>query len=171
MNTGDIDDLRRALDDSPRKMIRTGADKSCKTASRQQSNNTLRGDRRVQPYDVQRCHRRHASSTSSLPRLPRLQISTSGLGFSDTDFDISPMRPAKLVNDKGVTTGFHRSKRSGFTEKERRDMKIQQELSSARRRSREGQAPWGWKNVAVEGNGRATAHTIKGKAKAVWVDQ
>lgn len=44
-------------------------------------------------------HSRHQSSLSSLPgpKLPRLQLSTSGLGFSDSEFEIAPDSPPKKV--------------------------------------------------------------------------
>lgn len=44
-------------------------------------------------------HHRHKSSISSLPgpKLPRLQLSTSGLGFSDSEFEIAPDSPPRKV--------------------------------------------------------------------------
>jgi len=93
------------------------------------------------------------------------------LGFSDSDFEISPTRPTKFFYEEPVTSGFRRRGRSALTEKERREAKIQQELSGARRRSREGQVSWGWKNVAVEGVERVVIPRVKGKGRAVWVDQ
>jgi hypothetical protein len=165
-----IDDLTRELDDSPRKMMRVSTEGDRPTASNRRSNSGLHVDGGEQSYHNPRCHRRHTSSVSSVPRLPRIQLSTSGLGFSDTDFEISPARPKKVLNDENVIVGFTRSRRS-LSEKERREIKIRQELSSARKRSREGQVPCGWRNVAVERVGRPNATRDKGKSRAIWVDQ
>jgi hypothetical protein len=83
------------------------------------------------------------------------------------------VRPTKLYYNDLVTGGleFQRRRKGPLSEKERRDVKLQQELSGARKRSREGQAPWGWRNVAAEWGGGIVIQTVKGKGRAVWVDQ
>lgn len=171
INSDQINDLTRELDNSPRKIIaRDGTGRGRLSVSQRQSSLGLRAEGGAQFQDVPRCHRRHASSVSSVPRLPRIQISTSGLGFSDTDFDVSPVRFNKVAQDESQSHRIHGRNKHIMSEKERRQMKLQQELSGARRRSRERQAPWGWRNVAAEGTDVHVRHTAR-KGKAVWVDQ
>jgi hypothetical protein len=97
------------------------------------------------------------------PILPRLQLSTSGLGFSDSEFEIGPDSPPrkvmlseserKMINQqKELQLQREASQRSrqverpprvsgdGNTEKERVH-ELLQEIS-----------PWGWKNVAAGPN-------------------
>jgi Arrestin (or S-antigen), C-terminal domain len=90
------------------------------------------------------------------PTLPRLQLSTSGLGFSDSEFEISPDSPPRKVM---------------LSESERKMINQQRELQlqrQASQKSRQTERPprasgdgdiekeplldipyWGWKNVAA----------------------
>jgi hypothetical protein len=109
-------------------------EKTDKRLSHQQSSSGLRAEDGIQSHDITRCHRRHASSISSIPRLPRIQILTFGLGFSDLDFDISLVRAQHGRTDNHGANWNHRRNRNALTERERREVRIKQELSGARRR-------------------------------------
>jgi Arrestin (or S-antigen), C-terminal domain len=112
-------------------------------------------------------HSRRRSSMSSLPgpKLPRLQLSTSGLGFSDSEFEIAPDSPPRKVM---------------LSERERKLILQERELRLQRQVSRKNQSAqqllhhqpslsmtasgavekekltgppgghWGWRNVAVQ---------------------
>ena len=117
------------------------------------------------------CHLLHTdlgrkSSSATVPpgpSLPRLQLSTSGLGFSDTEFEIGPDSPPRKVM---------------LSEQERKMINQQRELQlqrDASQKSRQTERParpsgdgdtekerlhellqdnayWGWKNVAAAPN-------------------
>lgn len=111
------------------------------------------------------CHLRdsdclqHSPSKFSLSslrgrRLPRLQLSTSGLGFSDSEFDIGPDSPPKKVmlsESERKLILEHRELRSGRQVLQRH---LSQSPSKGGPVKSEGQrgipgSYWGWRNVAV----------------------
>ncbi len=75
-------------------------------------------------------HSRHKSSMSSLPgpKLPRLQLSTSGLGFSDSEFEIAADSPPRKVM-------LSESERKLILET--RELKLQRQMSQKKQSSQQ----------------------------------
>lgn len=117
-------------------------------------------------YHLQHADLGRKSSSATVPpgpTLPRLQLSTSGLGFSDSEFDIGPDSPLRKVM-------LSESERKMMNQQ--RDLQLQREASQ---KSRQTEGPprisgdgdtekkrvhellqdnvyWGWKNVAAAHN-------------------
>lgn len=175
LNAEELSALRRDLDDSPRRYGRGmghGHDGKETLGSVFQGDETLPVRPKEAPSshhhhkrhpDCYHCHLQHdqlttrngSISTSVGPKLPRLQLSTSGLGFSDTEFEIAPDPPPRKVM-------LSESERQIILQ--HREQKLQRQQSGKNRRkpslnhsiadkesvpgSQSGY--WGWKNVAVE---------------------
>ena len=117
-------------------------------------------------YHCQLALNEHSRNTSSIagpapaaapapgPKIPRLQLSTSGLGFSDSEFEIAPDSPPRKVM---------LSERERKMIIQQRDLNIQRQISKRSRRASDADAEkvkprtsqdgsyWGWKNVAAVG--------------------
>ena len=113
----DVAALAQELDDSPRRYARASIANHARkgTMSTAISGNQNRGrpsasglshhhhTRHDSCYHCHLAHDSHSrrrSSTSTLqpgPKLPRLQVSTSGLGFSDTEFELANSPPKKVM--------------------------------------------------------------------------
>ena len=124
-------------------------------------------------------HSRRKSSISSLPgpKLPRLQLSTSGLGFSDSEFEIAPDSPPRKVM-------LSESERKLILQE--RELKLQRQLSQKNQATQQllqrqpslglstGTAAEkeklggltggysGWRNVAVQPMAVTSAHHDQG---------
>lgn len=190
----DMVSLTRDLDASPRRFARAsnpgqGHGASRTTAFSAENNPTGRPGPRpsfhhhhqkrhdscyhchLQAVDRPQHHFRRKSSMSSLPgpKLPRLQLSTSALGFSDSEFEIAPDSPPRKVM-------LSESERKLILQQ--RELRLQRQLS--RRNNRSAQSVllqrqpsvgfpnagggmlekarmsgppggyWGWRNVAAQ---------------------
>jgi hypothetical protein len=119
LNAEELSALRRDLDDSPRRYGRAmghGHDGKETLGSVFQGGETWPVRPNEAPSyhhhhkrhpDCYHCHLQHdqpttrngSISTSVGPKLPRLQLSTSGLGFSDTEFETAPDPPPPPKGD------------------------------------------------------------------------
>jgi hypothetical protein len=170
--------LTRDLDDSPRRYARSHCDLHGNRASSSTAasgENLAAGRRSLAPSLQQhhaghgvycKCkavHRHHARRRSSVksstgPKLPRLQLSTSALGFSDSEFEIGPDSPPRKVM-------LSQSEREMILQQ--RELKLHREHSKRSRRrpsigasvkpkeTAQGQpgSHWGWRNVAAGPSG------------------
>ena len=192
----DLAALTRDLDDSPRRFAR---DSTQGHRHKTTTSNTLSGEyhplgrlsmapsshhHHTRHNSCYHCHlqdtdnpqhsRRNSSLTSVPgPKLPRLQLSTSGLGFSDSEFEIAPDSPPRKVM---------LSERERKLILQERELRLQRQLSQ---KDRSGQqlvqrqpslnmstngaadkeqlnAPhggyWGWRNVAAQPMARPADH-------------
>lgn len=99
----------------------------------------------------QHCHLQHDQliprngpiSTSVGPKLPQLQLSTSGLGFSDTEFEIAPDSPPRKV--MLIEQKLQRQQ----SWKNRRKPSLNHSVTNKKSIPGSQSGYWGWKNVAV----------------------
>jgi hypothetical protein len=191
----DLAALTRDLDDSPRRFIRASqqSHRHRTTMSTALSDeNQPRGGlstvpsshhHRTRRNSCYHCHLQEAdhlqhsrrkSSMSSIPgpRLPRLQLSTSGLGFSDSEFEIAADSPPRKVmlseNERKLIL-------------QERELKLQRQLSQKNQSLQQLQRQpslsmstggaaeketlsgpqggyWGWRNVAAQPMVMTAAH-------------
>lgn len=89
------------------------------------------------------------SDSRAGPRLPRLQVSTSGLGFSESEFELPPESPKKVMLSEQERRMINQQK----------ELKLQRQFSLKQRRARPGQDPrqqqdpvmfQSWHNVAID---------------------
>jgi hypothetical protein len=110
----------------------------------------------------QHCHLQHdqliprngSTSTSVGPKLPRLQLSTSGLGFSDSEFEIAPDSPPRkvmLIESERQIILQHRGQKLQRQQswKNRRKPSLNHSITDKKSISGSQSGYWGWKNVAV----------------------
>lgn len=127
-----------------------------------------------------RQHFRHKGSMSSLPgpKLPRLQLSTSGLGFSDSEFEMANDSPPRKVM-------LSESERKLI--QQQRELRLQRQLvhQPVRRRPSLNQSGarieetdkqrgpaaghWGWRNVAAQPMAAAAGHGGPGHGGHAYV--
>ena len=171
----ELNALTRDLDDSPRRYrYATGQGHERKvTVSTAMSGHSVPPGR---PSGVDSSHHHHTrqpscyhchseqdrcvatkASISSFagPRLPRLQLSTSGLGFSDSEFEIAPNTPPrKVMLSESERQMILQQREEKLQRQQSRKSKYQQTLR--RNTVNKERVPgsqsgyWGWKNVAVE---------------------
>lgn len=89
------------------------------------------------------------SASRTGPRLPRLQVSTSGLGFSETEFELPPESPKKVMLSEQERKMIN----------QQRELKMQRQFSLKQRKMGAGQESrqqqdhnlfQSWKNVATD---------------------
>lgn len=140
ISANQVTSLTREVDESPRRLGRHGSKMQKHRVSTNASKRLGGEDNRVsmENQDPVHCHCRHRSSLSSIGpyKLPRIQVSTSGLGFSEEELEHHPDIPRN--------------------NRESKEARQQMELSLARKRSKKemSKGPWGWRNAAEEASRR-----------------
>jgi hypothetical protein len=176
LNAEELSALTRDLDESPRRyghdISQAHHDRKATLSSAVSSENIPPGRpslaasshhhhrRHPSCYHCHLEHDQHAARNGSIstfagPKLPRLQLSTSGLGFSDSEFEIAPDSPPRKVM-------LSESERHMILQQREQKLQRQQSRKSRRKPSlshstaEKERIPgsqsgyWGWKNVAVE---------------------
>jgi hypothetical protein len=175
LNAEELTALTRDLDDSPRRYgpaIGQGHDRKATLDSAISGDNIL-SERPSEGASSHHHHKRHPScyhchleysqltgrngsiSTSTGPKLPRLHLSTSGLGFSDSEFEkasYSPPRKVMLSESERQMILQHRELKlqRQRSPKSRRKMSFSHGTAEKERTPASQSGYWGWKNVAVE---------------------
>jgi hypothetical protein len=104
----DMDNLKADVDNSPRRALGHGhrkegliGDRVDENAAPGPSSNTCSSHRHMKRHpSCYHCHITAGDEASPVhkgPRLPRLQVSTSGLGFSESEFDVPADSPPRKV--------------------------------------------------------------------------
>ena len=107
-------------------------------------------------FEQGRCVDKKASIASLAgPKLPRLQLSTSGLGFSDSEFEIAPNSPPRKVMLSESERHMILQQREEKLQRQQ-SQKSKYQPASGHNTVKKERVPvsqsgyWGWKNVAVE---------------------
>ncbi|KAF7504685.1 hypothetical protein GJ744_001966 [Endocarpon pusillum] len=125
-------------------------------------------------------HSRHKSSLSSLPgpKLPRLQLSTSGLGFSDSEFEIAPDSPPRkvmlseserrlILQERELKLQRQMSQKKQSTQQLQRKPSLSLSTREAAEKERLNSPPGGyrgWRNVALQPMVMSATHNDQEKS-------